>query len=72
MRTESTVVTRSVVESSCGSNRIRSSIKFGKGAKLSPRLVGPSEIVERKRPVAYRLALPDSLRRMHDVVHVSV
>jgi hypothetical protein len=34
--------------------------------------VGPFEVVERKRPVAYRLALHDSLRRMHDVFHVSV
>jgi ribosomal protein L21E len=51
---------------------LKSSIKFEKGAKLSPRFVGPFEIVERKRPVAYRLALPDSLRRMHDVFHVSV
>jgi hypothetical protein len=50
----------------------KSSIKFGKGAKLSPRFVGPFEIVERKGPVAYRLALPDSLRCMHDVFHVSV
>ena len=50
----------------------KSSIKFGKGAKLSPRFMGPFEIVERKGPVAYRLALPDSLRRMHDVFHASV
>jgi hypothetical protein len=50
----------------------KSSIKFGKGAKLSPRFVGPFKIVERKGPMAYRLALPDSLRRMHDVFHVSV
>jgi hypothetical protein len=50
----------------------KSSIKFGKGAKISPRFMGPFEIVERKGPVAYRLALPDSLRRMHDVFHVSV
>ena len=28
--------------------------------------------MERKGPVAYRLALPDSLRRMYDVFHVSV
>ena len=48
------------------------SIKFGKGAKISPRFVGPFDIVERKGPVAYRLALPDSLRRVHDVFHVSV
>jgi hypothetical protein len=31
----------------------KSSIKFGKGAKLSHRFVGPFEIVERKGPVAY-------------------
>jgi hypothetical protein len=47
-------------------------IKFGKGAKISPRFVGPFEIVERKEPVAYRLALPDYLRRMHDVFNVFV
>jgi hypothetical protein len=47
-------------------------INFGKGAKLSPRFMGPFEIVERKGSVAYRLALPDSLRRMHNVFHVSV
>jgi hypothetical protein len=34
--------------------------------------VGCFEIVERKGPVAYRLALPDSLRCMHDVFYVSV
>ena len=34
--------------------------------------VGPFEIVERKGPMAYRLALPDSLRHMHDVFHVYV
>jgi hypothetical protein len=50
----------------------KGSIKFGKGAKLSPRFVGPFNIVERKGLVAYRLALPDSLRRMHDVFHVSI
>ena len=50
----------------------KSLIKFGKGDKLSPRFMGHFEIVERKGPVAYRLALPDSLRCMHDVFHVSV
>jgi hypothetical protein len=47
-------------------------IKFGKGAKLSPRFMGPFNIVERKGPVAYRLALPNSLRHMHDAFHVFV
>ena len=46
----------------------KSSIKFGKGAKISPSFVGPFENVERKGPVAYRLDFPDSLRRMHDVI----
>jgi hypothetical protein len=50
----------------------KSSIKFGKGAKLSPRFVGPFEVVEKKGNVAYRLAFPDSLRHMHDVFHVSI
>jgi hypothetical protein len=47
-------------------------IKFGKEDKLSPRFMGPFEIVERKGPMAYRLALLDSLRCMHDVFHVFV
>ena len=34
--------------------------------------MGPFEIVERKGPMAYRLALPDSLRCMHDVFHVFI
>jgi hypothetical protein len=34
--------------------------------------VGPFEVVENKGPMAYQLALPDSLRCMHDVFHVSV
>jgi hypothetical protein len=47
-------------------------IKLRKGDKLSPRFMGPFDIVERKGPMAYRLALLDSLRHMHDVFHVSV
>ncbi|KAH9301654.1 hypothetical protein KI387_013237, partial [Taxus chinensis] len=39
---------------------------------LSPRFVGPFEILERIGPLAYRLALPPSLSRVHDVFHVSV
>ena len=34
--------------------------------------MGPFKIVEIKGPVVYRLALPDSLRHMHYVFHVSV
>jgi hypothetical protein len=34
--------------------------------------MGPFKIVERKKPMANQLELPDSLRRMHDIFHVSV
>jgi hypothetical protein len=42
--------TRSAIESSYSLNRIRVRSSLEKGAKLSPRFVGPFEIVERKRP----------------------
>ena len=50
----------------------KSPVRYGKGSKLSPCFVGPFEILERVGPVAYRLALPPSLSRIHDVFHVSV
>jgi hypothetical protein len=50
----------------------KNSIEFRKGDKLSPRFVGPFEVVENKGLMAYRLAFLDSLRCMHDVFHVSV
>nr|GFB33541.1 putative reverse transcriptase domain-containing protein [Tanacetum cinerariifolium] len=40
-------------------------------SKLSPRYVGPFEIVERIGPVAYRLHLPKELIGVHDTFHVS-
>ena len=39
---------------------------------LSPRFVGPFEILERIGQVAYRLALPPSLLGVHDVFHISM
>ena len=39
--------------------------------KLSPRFMGPYEILERIGPVAYRIALPPQLANLHDVFHVS-
>ena len=50
----------------------KSLIKFGIGAKISPRFVGHFYVVERKGPVSYRLALHDSLRHMHGFFHVSI
>ncbi|KAL5860069.1 hypothetical protein ACOSQ4_001365 [Xanthoceras sorbifolium] len=40
--------------------------------KLSPRFIGPYEIIERVGPVAYRLALPPELEKIHNVFHVSM
>ena len=40
--------------------------------KLAPRFVGPFKILERIGPVAYRLALPPNLARIHDFFHVLV
>ena len=47
-------------------------LRFGRKGKLSPRFIGPYEILERVRPVAYRLALPLELAKLHDVFHVSM
>ena len=49
----------------------RGVIRFGKRGKLSPRFIGPFDILERVGDVAYRLALPPSLVGVHDVFHVS-
>ena len=47
-------------------------IRFGKKGKLSPRYIGPYEILERIGPLAYRLALPQEMAQIHDVFHVSM
>ena len=45
---------------------------FGKRGKLSPRFIGPFEILERVGTVAYRFALPPSMSGVHEVFHVSM
>ena len=50
----------------------RKILRFGQKGKLSPRFIGPYEILERIGPVAYRLALPPELAKLHDVFHVSM
>ena len=50
----------------------RGVIRFGKRGKLSPRYIGPFEVLERVGIVSYRLALPLILSSVHDVFHVSM
>ena len=47
-------------------------LRFGRKGKLSPRFIGLYEILERVGPVAYCLALPLELAKLHDVFHVSM
>ena len=47
-------------------------LRFGKQGKLSPRYTGPYEITERVGSLAYRLALPSELSKLHDVFYVSM
>ena len=47
-------------------------LRFGKKGKLSPRFIGLYEILERVRLVAYWLALPPELTKLHYVFHVSM
>ncbi|GKD62841.1 hypothetical protein Tco_1304949 [Tanacetum coccineum] len=44
---------------------------FGKRGKLNPRYVGPFKVLEQVGSVAYKLELPQELRRVHNTFHVS-
>ena len=50
----------------------KSTIRFEKGTKLSPRFIGPFRIQEKIGPIAYRLVLPPHLHKTHNVFHVFV
>ncbi|XP_049399910.1 uncharacterized protein LOC125863997 [Solanum stenotomum] len=47
-------------------------MRFGKKVNLSPRYIGPFEIIDCVGPVAYRFALPHNLSKVHPVFHVSM
>ena len=47
-------------------------VRFGKRGKLRPRYIGPYEITQRMGAIAYQLALPIEMSRVHDVFHVSM
>nr|GFB94995.1 putative reverse transcriptase domain-containing protein [Tanacetum cinerariifolium] len=46
-------------------------VRFGKRGKLNPRYVGPFNVLERVRDVAYKLDIPEELSRVHNTFHVS-
>ena len=50
----------------------RGVVRFDKRGKLSPRFIGPFEILERVGTVACQLALPPSMSSVHKVFHVSM
>ena len=50
----------------------RGVVRFGKKGKLSPRYIGPFEILQWIDEVAYRLTLPPQLAGVHNVFHVSL
>ena len=47
-------------------------MRFGKKGKLSPKFIGPFEILKRVGKLAYELALPPALSGVHNVFHVSM
>ena len=47
-------------------------MRLGKNGKLSPRYVGPYEILMRVKSVAYELKFPKELAMIHPVFHVSM
>ena len=50
----------------------RGVVRFGKRGKLSPRFIGPFEILGRVGTIVYQLALPLSMSGVHEVFHVSM
>ena len=47
-------------------------MRFGKKGKLSLWYVRPFEVNNQVNEIAYQLALPLALSKLHDVIHVSM
>ena len=47
-------------------------MRFIRKGKLIPRFIGSYEVIKKVGPVAYRLALPPKLEKIHNVFHVSM
>ena len=50
----------------------RGVVRFGKQGKLSPRYIGPFEVLEKVGTISYRLALSPSLSSVYTIFHVSM
>ena len=47
-------------------------MRFGRKGKLSPKFIRSYEVIEKVGPMAYRLALPLELEKIHNVFHISL
>ena len=47
-------------------------MRFEKKGKSSPRFIRPYEVIEKVGPMAYRLALPPDMEKIHNVFPVSM
>jgi hypothetical protein len=45
--------------------------RFSIKGKLSPRYIGPFKILSENRSVTFELELPEKLKQVHNVFHVS-
>ncbi|RVW24790.1 hypothetical protein CK203_080303 [Vitis vinifera] len=50
---------------------MKSVMRFGRNGKLGPRFVGPFKILEIVGTLAYKVVLPPSLSKIHNVFHIS-
>ena len=50
---------------------MKSVMRFGRKGKFSSQFVGPFKILERVGTLAYKVALPPSLSKIHNVFYVS-
>ena len=53
-------------------SRENSNIRHPRSKKLLPKWLGPLWIINQINSVAFKLELPDSMRSIHPVFHISV